>query len=81
MGLNPEVISVPNPRTELEEHYYNAKNSNLKELGLEPTLLGDELLDTLMKTVVQYKDNVDQRLIMPGVNWKESASVGANVRK
>ena len=81
LGLSPEVISVPNPRTEAEEHYYNAKNSNLKDLGLEPTLLGDELLDTLMKTVIDYKDRVDQRLIMPGVNWKESQSVAKNITK
>ena len=81
LGLSPEVISVPNPRTEEEEHYYNAKNSNLKDLGLEPTLLGDELLDTLMKTVIDYKDRVDQRLIMPGVNWKESQSVAKNITK
>jgi UDP-sulfoquinovose synthase len=50
-------------------------------LGLEPTLLGDELLDTLMKTVIDYKDRVDQRLIMPGVNWKESQSVAKNITK
>ena len=33
LGLN-QVISVPNPRTEAEEHYYNAKNSNLRDLHL-----------------------------------------------
>ena len=33
LGLDPQVINVPNPRTELEEHYYNAKNSKLQDLG------------------------------------------------
>eukprot|EP00227_Mantoniella_beaufortii_P013438 CAMPEP_0197599282 /NCGR_PEP_ID=MMETSP1326-20131121/31022_1 /TAXON_ID=1155430 /ORGANISM="Genus nov. species nov., Strain RCC2288" /LENGTH=482 /DNA_ID=CAMNT_0043166229 /DNA_START=63 /DNA_END=1511 /DNA_ORIENTATION=- len=79
MGLEPKMINVPNPRTELEEHYYNAKNSKLKDLGLEPHYLEDSLLDSLLKVVIQYKDRVDQRLILPGVNWKESASVGKNV--
>jgi UDP-sulfoquinovose synthase len=32
-----------------------------------------------MGVIASYKDRVDQRLILPGVNWKESASVGKNV--
>jgi UDP-sulfoquinovose synthase len=34
-----QMTNVPNPRVELEEHYYNAKNTNLKDLGLVPHLL------------------------------------------
>ena len=81
IGLDPKVITVPNPRTELEEHYYNAKNSKLQDLGLEPHLMSDALLDSLLNIIVEYKDNVDQRLILPGVNWTESASVGKTVAK
>jgi UDP-sulfoquinovose synthase len=81
IGLDPKVINVPNPRTELEEHYYNAKNSKLQDLGLEPHLMSDALLDSLLNIIVEYKDNVDQRLILPGVNWTESASVGKTVAK
>jgi UDP-sulfoquinovose synthase len=79
LGLDPKVINVPNPRTEKEEHYYNAKNSKLQDLGLEPHLMSDALLDSLLNIIVDYKDNVDQRLILPGVNWTESASVGKKV--
>jgi UDP-sulfoquinovose synthase len=39
LGLNVVAKTVPNPRTELEEHYYNAKHSKLEALGLEPHLL------------------------------------------
>jgi UDP-sulfoquinovose synthase len=81
IGLSPEVINVPNPRTEMEEHYYNAKNSKLQDLGLTPTLMSESLMDSLLKTIVEYKDRVDQRLILPGVNWKESASVGKTLAK
>lgn len=49
LGLEVAVKSVPNPRTELEEHYYNAKHSKLEALGLVPHLLGDAILDSLMK--------------------------------
>jgi len=81
IGLNPEVISVPNPRTEMEEHYYNAKHSKLQDLGLEPNLMKESILESLLTTVVKYKDNVDQRLILPAVNWTESASVGKTIAK
>ena len=55
IGLDPQVINVPNPRTELEEHYYNAKNSKLQDLGLEPHLMSDALLDSLLNIIVEYK--------------------------
>jgi len=81
VGLNPEVITVPNPRTEMEEHYYNAKNSKLQDLGLEPIAMRGEFLEGLLKQIITYKDRVDQRLILPGVNWKESASVAEVIAK
>ena len=81
LGLDPQVINVPNPRTEMEEHYYNAKHSKLQDLGLEPNLMKESILESLLTTVVKYKDNVDQRLILPGVNWTESASVGKTIAK
>ena len=51
IGLKVVSKTVPNPRTELEEHYYNAKHSKLEALGLKPHLLGDALLDSLLKCV------------------------------
>ena len=81
IGLDPQVINVPNPRTEMEEHYYNAKNSKLQDLGLEPHLMSDALMDSLLKIIIEYKDRVDKSLILPGVNWTESASVGQQLEK
>jgi UDP-sulfoquinovose synthase len=43
MGLDVRVQSVPNPRVEAEEHYYNAKCTKLRDLGLEPHLLSGAL--------------------------------------
>ena len=74
IGLAVKTQSVPNPRTELEEHYYNAKHSKLEELGLQPHLLGDALLDSLLNFAVKYKSRVDFKHILPGVAWKEAAS-------
>ena len=40
LGHTVEIQNFPNPRVELEEHYYNAANTKLHDLGLEPHLLG-----------------------------------------
>lgn len=71
LGLSVETISVPNPRVEAEEHYYNAKHTKLIELGLQPHLLSDSLLDSVLNFAIQYKDRVDTKQIMPSVSWKK----------
>ena len=70
LGLDVKTISVPNPRVEAEEHYYNAKHTKLIELGLRPHLLSDSLLDSLLNFAIKFKDRVDTKQIMPSVSWK-----------
>ena len=48
VGNDMQVASVPNPRVEAEDHYYNAKHTQLVDLGLEPHLLEDNLIDSLL---------------------------------
>ena len=48
-----QVQSVPNPRVEAEEHYYNAKRTKLVDLGLEPHLLSDNLIDSLLSFAIE----------------------------
>jgi len=76
-GLKVTVEELPDPRVEAEQHYYNARNSKLMELGLKPHLMSDSLLDSLMNIAVRYKDRVDSSLFMPQVNWR----TGTNTRK
>lgn len=71
LGLDVQTISVPNPRVEAEEHYYNAKHTKLIELGLKPHLLSDSLLDSLLNFAIKYQDRVDKKQIMPSVSWKK----------
>ncbi|GMH45865.1 hypothetical protein BSKO_13828 [Bryopsis sp. KO-2023] len=80
VGLDVEIASIPNPRVEKEEHYYNAKNTGLKELGLEPHLLGDSMLDSLLSFAIEYKDRVRKELIKPAVDWRKT-SVGSATTK
>ncbi|MCY7283062.1 MAG: NAD-dependent epimerase/dehydratase family protein [Cyanobacteria bacterium CAN_BIN43] len=70
LGLNVEVAHLDNPRVEMEEHYFNAKNTNLLDLGLQPHFLSDSLLDSLLNFSVKYKSRVDETQILPKVKWK-----------
>jgi UDP-sulfoquinovose synthase len=72
MGLKVEVNHLPNPRVESEEHYYNAKNTKLIDLGLQPHLLSNSLLDSLMNVAAKYRDRIDTSLYLPQVNWRNA---------
>jgi len=74
LGLSVEVNHLPDPRVEAEEHYYNAKHSKLIELGLQPHLLSDSLLDSLMNIAMKYRDRVDPAMMMPRVNWRQGTN-------
>jgi UDP-sulfoquinovose synthase len=69
MGLNVEINNIDNPRVEKEEHYFNAKNTKLLDLGLQPHYLSDSLLDSLLNFAVKYQKRVDFNQILPKVSW------------
>ena len=69
-GLKVQINHLPNPRVEKEEHYYNAKNTQLRDLGLEPHFLSDSLLDSLVHFAIRFKDRVDSTQILPQVTWR-----------
>ncbi len=69
VGLDVEIKHLDNPRVELEEHYFNAKNTKLLDLGLQPHYLSDSLLDSLLNFATKYKTRVDQQQILPTVSW------------
>ncbi|MEM9816741.1 MAG: NAD-dependent epimerase/dehydratase family protein [Cyanobacteria bacterium P01_D01_bin.6] len=69
LGVKVEVQNLENPRVEAEEHYFNAKNTSLLDLGLQPHYLSDSLLDSLLNFATKYKGRVDQSQILPKVKW------------
>lgn len=69
-GLKVEINHIQNPRVEKEEHYYNAKNTLLQDLGLKPHRLSDSLLSSLLSFAIRYQDRVDHGQILPRVSWK-----------
>ncbi|NEP09153.1 MAG: NAD-dependent epimerase/dehydratase family protein [Symploca sp. SIO2C1] len=70
MGLKVKIEHLDNPRVELEQHYFNAKNTNLLDLGLQPHYLSDSLLDSLLNFATKYKHRVDKNQILPKVSWR-----------
>lgn len=70
MGIKCSSRKLRNPRIEKEKHYYNAKNSNLIKLGLNPKLLDNDIIIEMAEYVRKYKKNIDKRIIMPKVSWK-----------
>jgi len=70
LDLDVKVESIPNPRIEPEEHYYNPAHSGLKELGLEPHLMTTEVLTTMLERVLEHRSAIDEMRIRPRVSWR-----------
>lgn len=69
-GLSVGIRHLENPRVEKEEHFYEAVNTNLLDLGLKPHILTDDIIRELLKTVLIHKDRVMKNNMLPTVTWK-----------
>jgi UDP-sulfoquinovose synthase len=72
LGLKVEIEHLPDPRVEAESHYYNAKHSSLLKLGLQPHLLSNSLLDSVINIAMRYRDRIDPSQFLPTVNWRNA---------
>ncbi|WP_186577729.1 NAD-dependent epimerase/dehydratase family protein [Aquibacillus kalidii] len=70
LGIQANIAHLENPRVETEEHYYHAVNTKLRDLGLEPNLLTDNVLENILETVIKYKDRVIKENVLPSISWK-----------
>jgi UDP-sulfoquinovose synthase len=70
LGMAVRVDHVSNPRLELEEHYYNPTHTKLLELGLQPTLLSETLIESMLETIRRYQDRVIPDVIAPITQWR-----------
>jgi UDP-sulfoquinovose synthase len=79
-GLNVAVSHLSNPRVEREEHYYNAVNTRLFDLGLQPHYLNETLLESIMRVVMRYAERIRPELILPAVDWRRTHNQGMPAR-
>jgi UDP-sulfoquinovose synthase len=70
LGFAVEIEHVPNPRVEMEEHYYNAKHSKLIELGLQPHYLSETLIDSMLMRIAEHCNAVDLTQLPPRTLWR-----------
>jgi UDP-sulfoquinovose synthase len=69
-GIDVAVEHLPDPRVEAEHHYYNPRADRLRELGLVPRLLSDELMQSMLGIIERYQDRVIERAILPTTSWR-----------
>jgi UDP-sulfoquinovose synthase len=74
LGYSVEIQHYENPRVEKEEHYYNAIHTKLLDLGLEPTLLGEELVESIIHAIERHKGRVVETAIDPKTRWNPAKS-------
>jgi UDP-sulfoquinovose synthase len=74
LGYSVQIEHVDNPRVEKEEHYYNAIHTKLLDLGLKPTLLGEELVESIIHAIERCKEHVIEGSIDPHTRWNPSKS-------
>lgn len=70
MGLPAAIQHIENPRKELEEHYYNPAHHGLRELGLQPHLMTDEVIAGMLDRVHAHRDQIAIDRILPRVRWR-----------
>lgn len=75
LGYPVEVQHCENPRVEKEHHYYNAIHTKLLDLGLKPTLLGEELVESMIHAIERYKGRVIESSIDPRTRWNPGEPV------
>jgi UDP-sulfoquinovose synthase len=75
-GLDTQIVHLPNPRTEKEAHYYNAKHQRLQDLGLEAHRLSDTLLESVIHYVEEHRMHIDPAVIAPSIDWRRGGLNG-----
>jgi UDP-sulfoquinovose synthase len=70
LGLDVEIGEIENPRSEAQEHYYNPTHTKLLDLGLQPTLLSEDLVTATLQTLMKYKDRAVLDAIAPRTTWR-----------
>ncbi len=76
LGIDVQVDHLQNPRFELEEHYYNPVHTKLPSLGLHPTLLSENLIESTLGVIQRYRSRVIADVIAPSTQWRPAPPVG-----
>jgi UDP-sulfoquinovose synthase len=73
VGLDVTIDHIENPRIEREAHYYNATNTHLLDLGLQPHHLSETLIESMFDAIRRYRDRASLDHILPRTRWRPPA--------
>jgi UDP-sulfoquinovose synthase len=65
------IENLANPRVEAPEHYWKVKHTALIDLGLEPHLLSETLIESLFSITKRYASRVRAEALRPTVDWRK----------
>jgi UDP-sulfoquinovose synthase len=74
LGISASIAPLQNPRIELEDHYYNPAHTKLLALGLEPHLLSEVLIESMLDRIKAFESRIKRDVILPRVKWDGRAS-------
>lgn len=71
-GSDVTINHLDNPRVEQYDHFYEATNSGLMNLGLDPTLLSGEVITEMYGWVSDNRENIDTDSFRPATRWNQN---------
>ena len=69
LGYDVKIENIKNPRKEAEEHYYNPTYQGLKNIGLIPHYLDEDVMAGIFHVVENYRNNIRKDIIFKGIKW------------
>ena len=71
LGMPVEIRQYDNPRTEMEEHYYQPDRQHLVDLGYQPTRDIKAVMKEMMLDLLDYRDRIEAHadVLIPDIRW------------
>jgi UDP-sulfoquinovose synthase len=71
VGIEATIANLENPRTEMEEHYYNPDHQHLLDLGYQPTHDMAAELRVVLTDLLPQRERIAARraLLRPDIRW------------
>lgn len=74
LGLDVQIRHYENPRTELEQHYYNPDRDNLVKIGYEPSQDVKSEMKLMIEDLRHHADRIRTKMVIlvPDIRWDGS---------
>jgi UDP-sulfoquinovose synthase len=78
-GLRADIQPLPNPRIEMEDHYYHPDHQHLFDLGYRPSCDIDSQLRQMIATLLPHRRRIDAHrdALLPDIRWNGTRAEAA----